>query len=244
MRRLLIFLVLAVLLEYVLTWALAHYGLVVLGAMQLVDVEPVAGAPSCVALPPRPSVAPGGVFSSGGGASRLRSASRRSLFSPSRRSWAISALSSFPGPLYWSSDCDPTSASTWRTRCESAVHERWLHGAFWHCAIVGRNGDVPRVERSAPLPVGRRYLVSLPPGLHAEALDGPLCRAGGRSWGPRGSGDARSQKRPLRRIGGHLGRSLPGARRLATPATSRDFTLGAALPRTRPGRSSGEDRAA
>jgi DNA segregation ATPase FtsK/SpoIIIE-like protein len=49
-------------------------------------------------------------------------------------------------------------------------HERWLHGAFWHCAIVGRNGDVPRVKRSAPLPVGRRYLVSVPPGLHLEAL--------------------------------------------------------------------------
>jgi DNA segregation ATPase FtsK/SpoIIIE-like protein len=53
---------------------------------------------------------------------------------------------------------------------ESNRHERWLHGAFWHCAIVGRNGDVPRVKRSAPLPVGRRYLVSVPPGLYAEAL--------------------------------------------------------------------------
>ncbi|MHB8378582.1 MAG: FtsK/SpoIIIE domain-containing protein [Acidimicrobiales bacterium] len=53
---------------------------------------------------------------------------------------------------------------------EDNRHERWLHGAFWHCAIVGRNGDVPRVKRSAPLPVGRRYLVSVPPGLYAEAL--------------------------------------------------------------------------
>jgi DNA segregation ATPase FtsK/SpoIIIE-like protein len=49
-------------------------------------------------------------------------------------------------------------------------HQRWLHGAFWHCAIVGRNGHVPRVEKSASLPVGRRYLVSVPPGLHEEAL--------------------------------------------------------------------------
>ena len=69
MRRLLIFLVLVVLIEFVLPWALAHYGLIVLGAMQLVDVEPVAGAPPCVAPPPQ-SVAPGGVSSSGGGASR------------------------------------------------------------------------------------------------------------------------------------------------------------------------------
>jgi len=55
-------------------------------------------------------------------------------------------------------------------RMQENRHERWLHGAFWHCAIIGRNGDVPRVQRSAPLPVGRRYLVSVPPGLHAEAL--------------------------------------------------------------------------
>jgi hypothetical protein len=32
MRRLLIFLVLLVLIEFVLPWALAHYGLIVLGA--------------------------------------------------------------------------------------------------------------------------------------------------------------------------------------------------------------------
>ncbi len=49
-------------------------------------------------------------------------------------------------------------------------HERWVHGAFWHCAIVGRNGEIPRVERSASLPVGWRYLIALPPGLHLEAL--------------------------------------------------------------------------
>jgi DNA segregation ATPase FtsK/SpoIIIE-like protein len=49
-------------------------------------------------------------------------------------------------------------------------YERWLHGAFWHCVVVGLNGDIPRVKRSAVLPVGRRFLVSVPPGLHAEAL--------------------------------------------------------------------------
>ena len=49
-------------------------------------------------------------------------------------------------------------------------HERWVHGALWHCAIVGRNGEIPKVERSASLPVGWRYLLSLPPGLHLEAL--------------------------------------------------------------------------
>jgi len=47
---------------------------------------------------------------------------------------------------------------------------RWLHAAFWHCAIVGRNGSTPKVVRSATLPVGRRYLLELPIGLHAELL--------------------------------------------------------------------------
>jgi len=47
---------------------------------------------------------------------------------------------------------------------------RWLHAAFWHCAIVGRNGSTPKVVRSAALPVGRRYLLELPIGLHAELL--------------------------------------------------------------------------
>jgi DNA segregation ATPase FtsK/SpoIIIE-like protein len=56
------------------------------------------------------------------------------------------------------------------SRMSDNRQERWLHGAFWHCAIVGRNGDIPRVERSAPLPVGRRFLISIPPGLHAEAI--------------------------------------------------------------------------
>jgi DNA segregation ATPase FtsK/SpoIIIE-like protein len=47
---------------------------------------------------------------------------------------------------------------------------RWLHAALWHCAIVGRNGSTPKVVRSAALPVGRRYLLELPIGLHAELL--------------------------------------------------------------------------
>jgi len=47
---------------------------------------------------------------------------------------------------------------------------RSLHAAFWHCAIVGRNGTTPKIVRSADLPVGRRYLVSLPIGLHFELM--------------------------------------------------------------------------
>lgn len=50
-------------------------------------------------------------------------------------------------------------------------HEhRNMHAAFWHCAIVGRNGTTPKVVRSAKLPVGERYLVSLPIGLHCELI--------------------------------------------------------------------------
>jgi len=47
---------------------------------------------------------------------------------------------------------------------------RWLHAALWHCVIVGRNGSTPKVIRSTALPVGRRYLLKLPIGLHAELL--------------------------------------------------------------------------
>lgn len=65
---------------------------------------------------------------------------------------------------------DPEIRTNLATRMDENRHERWLHRAFWHCAVVGRNGAVPRVQRSASLPVGRRYLVSLPPGLYGEAL--------------------------------------------------------------------------
>lgn len=47
---------------------------------------------------------------------------------------------------------------------------RRLHAALWQCAIIGRNGSTPKVLRSASLPVGRRYLLRLPIGLHAELL--------------------------------------------------------------------------
>lgn len=48
--------------------------------------------------------------------------------------------------------------------------ERWLHAAFWHCMVVGRTGHIPKVVRSARLPVGHRYLVLLPIGLHLESM--------------------------------------------------------------------------
>ena len=47
---------------------------------------------------------------------------------------------------------------------------RWLQAAFWHCAIIGRDGRMPKVIRSATLPVGRRYLLQLPVGLYGELL--------------------------------------------------------------------------
>jgi DNA segregation ATPase FtsK/SpoIIIE-like protein len=53
---------------------------------------------------------------------------------------------------------------------ETNREHRWLHSAFWHCAILGRNGSTPKVVRSATLPVGRRYLIQLPTGLHTELL--------------------------------------------------------------------------
>ena len=45
-----------------------------------------------------------------------------------------------------------------------------MHAALWHCAVVGRDGRVPRIMRSSRLPIGRRHLVLLPMGLHFEAV--------------------------------------------------------------------------
>jgi len=47
---------------------------------------------------------------------------------------------------------------------------RWLQAAFWHCAIIGRDGRTPKVIRSATLPVGRRYLLQLPVGLYGPRV--------------------------------------------------------------------------
>jgi DNA segregation ATPase FtsK/SpoIIIE-like protein len=48
---------------------------------------------------------------------------------------------------------------------------RRLSAALWHCVIVGRNGSIPKIVRSANLPVGRRYLLHLPIGLHAALIE-------------------------------------------------------------------------
>ena len=37
--------------------------------------------------------------------------------------------------------------------------------------VIGRNGSIPKVVRSAVLPVGQRYLLELPIGLHAQLLE-------------------------------------------------------------------------
>ena len=46
-----------------------------------------------------------------------------------------------------------------------------LERALWHCGVVGRHGDIPRVAKIASLPVGVRYLVRVPIGLHCEAIE-------------------------------------------------------------------------
>ena len=48
---------------------------------------------------------------------------------------------------------------------------RRLRAALWSCMVVGRNGSIPKVVRSAALPVGQRYLLELPVGLHAQKLE-------------------------------------------------------------------------
>ena len=48
---------------------------------------------------------------------------------------------------------------------------RLMTSALWRCQIVGFNGQVPKIVKTAPLPLGRRYLALLPAGLHVAALE-------------------------------------------------------------------------
>ena len=48
---------------------------------------------------------------------------------------------------------------------------RRLQGAMWHCVITGRSGASPQVFEVTQLPVGRKFLLSLPVGLHFELLE-------------------------------------------------------------------------
>ena len=64
----------------------------------------------------------------------------------------------------------PQVRKSLETQMRTNREHRNLHAAFWHCAIVGRSGTTPKVVRSAKLPVGERYLVSLPIGLHFELM--------------------------------------------------------------------------
>lgn len=55
-------------------------------------------------------------------------------------------------------------------RTQTNRAERRLHAALWHCVVVGRHGTIPKVARSAHLPIGRRFLVTLPVGLHYDVV--------------------------------------------------------------------------
>ena len=57
---------------------------------------------------------------------------------------------------------------------------RRIHAALWLCMVVGRDGRIPQVKRFAATPVGGRYLLLLPVGLHYEAMEArapELCAA-------------------------------------------------------------------
>ena len=56
-------------------------------------------------------------------------------------------------------------------RMEISRELRIMNGALWRCQVVGYTGKVPKIVKTAPLPIGRRYLVALPAGLYVEALE-------------------------------------------------------------------------
>jgi hypothetical protein len=43
--------------------------------------------------------------------------------------------------------------------------------SFRRCQIIGRYGHTPRIEKTADSPIGRRYLLALPTGLHLAELE-------------------------------------------------------------------------
>jgi hypothetical protein len=57
------------------------------------------------------------------------------------------------------------------TRLATNRNLRQVTNALWRCQIVGRNGQVPKIVKSAALPIGRRYLALLPVGLYVSALE-------------------------------------------------------------------------
>jgi len=58
-----------------------------------------------------------------------------------------------------------------RSSLREARDRRRILKSFRRCQIVGRYGYTPRIAKTADSPIGRRYLLSLPTGLHFAELD-------------------------------------------------------------------------
>lgn len=58
-----------------------------------------------------------------------------------------------------------------RKALQESHDRRYLTSALRRCQILGRYGYVPRIEKTAESPIGRRYLLALPTGLHLAELE-------------------------------------------------------------------------
>ena len=58
-----------------------------------------------------------------------------------------------------------------RSSLREARDRRRILKSFRRCQIVGRYGYTPRIAKTADSPIGRRYLLALPTGLHSAELD-------------------------------------------------------------------------
>jgi FtsK/SpoIIIE family len=54
---------------------------------------------------------------------------------------------------------------------KEAGDRRRVMNALWRCQIIGRYGYAPRISKTADSPIGRRYLLGLPTGLHFAELE-------------------------------------------------------------------------
>ena len=161
---------------------------------------------------------------------------------------AISARISSCRPVHRGGACRPlhfTCVPKFDANCSHHMRtnrdHRRLHAALWHCAIIGRNGSIPKVIRSASLPVGRRYLLRLAHRASRRAAAEVGVGTGRRTRCSRSARQGLSRQRRVRRTRRHSIKRLSEDARLPSRPSTRDVTLGAALLWGRSGRSGSLD---
>jgi S-DNA-T family DNA segregation ATPase FtsK/SpoIIIE len=83
-------------------------------------------------------------------------------------SWCPYAIAAVAAVLIWRR---PNIRVRFQREAQLRSTSRRLHAAMWNCSILGRDGNIPQVKKNIQTPVGRRFLLRLPPGLHFELIE-------------------------------------------------------------------------